>query len=110
MHCIHSSLALCITLYVLRVVSRLQGDTLSDSRSEEDHRPRLSEQAVPDISCEFHNRVGEKKSKYFIFFGLHICVFLLLCAVFLASLIMNGFIWSSANARGGHCGGSTSGM
>lgn len=108
MHCIHSSLALCTTLYVLRVVSRLQGDTLSDSRSEEDHRPRISEQAVPDISCEFHNIVGEKNLN--IFFWLHICVFLLLCAVLLASLIMNGFIWSSANARGGHCGGSTSGM
>ncbi|XP_014848197.1 PREDICTED: uncharacterized protein C8orf34 homolog [Poecilia mexicana] len=28
----------------------LQGDTLSNSRSEEDHGPRISEQAVPDIS------------------------------------------------------------
>lgn len=33
------------------VVSRLQGDSLSDNRSEENHRPHISEQAVPDISC-----------------------------------------------------------
>lgn len=38
-------------------VSRLQGDSLSDNRSEEDRRPHISEQAVPDISCRFaqHN-------------------------------------------------------
>lgn len=45
------------SVYVLRVVSRLQGDTLSDSRSEEEHRPHISEQAVPDISCKFHKTV-----------------------------------------------------
>eukprot|EP00064_Thunnus_orientalis_P003929 superscaffoldBa00000343_g3940 len=28
----------------------LQGDSLSDNRSEEEHRPHISEQAVPDIS------------------------------------------------------------
>lgn len=43
--------------YVLRVVSRLQGDSLSDSRSEEERRTRVSEQAVPDISCKLHDRV-----------------------------------------------------
>lgn len=39
--------SLCCVLF-----SRLQGDTLSDSRSEEEHRPHISEQAVPDISCK----------------------------------------------------------
>ncbi|XP_043961280.1 uncharacterized protein C8orf34 homolog isoform X2 [Gambusia affinis] len=39
-----------VTLNICSRCARLQGDTLSDSRSEEDHRPRLSEQAVPDIS------------------------------------------------------------
>ncbi|XP_056155820.1 uncharacterized protein C8orf34 homolog [Lampris incognitus] len=29
----------------------LQGDSLSDSRAEEEHRPHVLEQAVPDISC-----------------------------------------------------------
>lgn len=38
-------------VYVLCVVCRLQGDSLSDTKSEEDHRPHVSEQAVPDISC-----------------------------------------------------------
>lgn len=41
------SASLCCVLF-----SRLQGDTLSDSRSEEEHRPHISEQAVPDISCK----------------------------------------------------------
>uniref|UniRef100_A0A3Q3AFV9 Chromosome 8 open reading frame 34 n=1 Tax=Kryptolebias marmoratus TaxID=37003 RepID=A0A3Q3AFV9_KRYMA len=36
----------------LNICSRLQGDTLSNSRSEEEHRPHVSEQAVPDISCK----------------------------------------------------------
>ncbi|XP_054893163.1 uncharacterized protein C8orf34 homolog [Poeciliopsis prolifica] len=39
-----------VTLNICSRCARLQGDTLSDSRSEEDHRPRISEQAVPDIS------------------------------------------------------------
>lgn len=41
--------------YVLRVVSRLQGDSVSGSRSEEERRPHAAEQAVPDISCTLHN-------------------------------------------------------
>lgn len=41
--------------YVLRVVSRLQGDSLSESRSEEERRLHVAEQAVPDISCMLHN-------------------------------------------------------
>ncbi|KAF0028124.1 hypothetical protein F2P81_019211 [Scophthalmus maximus] len=36
----------------LNICSRLQGDSLSDSRSEEERRTRVSEQAVPDISCK----------------------------------------------------------
>lgn len=44
-------------LNVLCVVSRLQGDTLSDSRSKEGHRPHISEQAVPDISCKFQKHL-----------------------------------------------------
>lgn len=43
---------MCTVVYVWCVVSRLQGDSLSDSRSEEQHRPHISEQAVPDISCK----------------------------------------------------------
>ncbi|XP_070409472.1 uncharacterized protein C8orf34 homolog isoform X3 [Nothobranchius furzeri] len=34
----------------LNICSRLQGDTLSNSRSEEEHRSHISEQAVPDIT------------------------------------------------------------
>uniref|UniRef100_A0A3Q2C6L6 Chromosome 8 open reading frame 34 n=1 Tax=Cyprinodon variegatus TaxID=28743 RepID=A0A3Q2C6L6_CYPVA len=45
-----------VTLNICSRCARLQGDTLSDSRSEEDHRSHISEQAVPDISCEFHNK------------------------------------------------------
>lgn len=45
------------SVYVSCVVSRLQGDSLSDNRSEEEHRPHVSEQAVPDISCKLHNTV-----------------------------------------------------
>ncbi|CAI5673303.1 uncharacterized protein C8orf34 homolog isoform X1 [Oreochromis niloticus] len=39
-----------VTLNICSRCARLQGDTLSDSRSEEEHRPHISEQAVPDIS------------------------------------------------------------
>ncbi|XP_015243591.1 PREDICTED: uncharacterized protein C8orf34 homolog, partial [Cyprinodon variegatus] len=39
-----------VTLNICSRCARLQGDTLSDSRSEEDHRSHISEQAVPDIS------------------------------------------------------------
>ncbi|XP_007554633.1 uncharacterized protein C8orf34 homolog [Poecilia formosa] len=39
-----------VTLNICSRCARLQGDTLSNSRSEEDHRPHISEQAVPDIS------------------------------------------------------------
>ncbi|XP_076617081.1 uncharacterized protein C8orf34 homolog isoform X2 [Chaetodon auriga] len=37
-------------VWLLTSSGRLQGDSLSDTRSEEEHRPHISEQAVPDIS------------------------------------------------------------
>ncbi|KAF7668838.1 hypothetical protein LDENG_00279440 [Lucifuga dentata] len=40
-----------VTLNICSRCARLQGNSLSDNRSEEQHRPRTSEQAVPDISC-----------------------------------------------------------
>ncbi|TMS15976.1 Uncharacterized protein E3U43_013269, partial [Larimichthys crocea] len=39
-----------VTLNICSRCARLQGDSLSDTRSEEEHRPHISEQAVPDIS------------------------------------------------------------
>ncbi|XP_031137813.1 uncharacterized protein C8orf34 homolog [Sander lucioperca] len=39
-----------VTLNICSRCARLQGDSLSDGRSEEEHRPYISEQAVPDIS------------------------------------------------------------
>nr|XP_033494030.1 uncharacterized protein C8orf34 homolog isoform X3 [Epinephelus lanceolatus] len=39
-----------VTLNICSRCARLQGDSLSDGRSEEEHRPHISEQAVPDIS------------------------------------------------------------
>lgn len=52
----------CTVAYVLRVVSRLQGDSLSESRSEEERRPHVAEQAVPDISCKFHSAAAMLRS------------------------------------------------
>lgn len=46
-----SDLQPCAVAYVPPVVPRLQGDSLSGSRSEEERRPHVPEQAVPDISC-----------------------------------------------------------
>uniref|UniRef100_A0A3Q3NEB1 Chromosome 8 open reading frame 34 n=1 Tax=Mastacembelus armatus TaxID=205130 RepID=A0A3Q3NEB1_9TELE len=43
-----------VTLNICSRCARLQGDSLSDSRSEEEHRFHISEQAVPDISCKLH--------------------------------------------------------
>ncbi|XP_076027424.1 uncharacterized protein C8orf34 homolog [Genypterus blacodes] len=40
-----------VTLNICSRCARLQGDSLSDGRSREEHRPHTSEQAVPDISC-----------------------------------------------------------
>ncbi|TWW71015.1 hypothetical protein D4764_17G0004980 [Takifugu flavidus] len=40
----------CAVAYVRPVVPRLQGDSLSGSRSEEERRPHVPEQAVPDLS------------------------------------------------------------
>ncbi|XP_068604120.1 uncharacterized protein C8orf34 homolog [Brachionichthys hirsutus] len=39
-----------VTLNICSRCARLQGDSLPDTRSEEEHRPRITEQAVPDIS------------------------------------------------------------
>nr|XP_040023501.1 uncharacterized protein C8orf34 homolog isoform X4 [Gasterosteus aculeatus aculeatus] len=39
-----------VTLNICSRCARLQGDSLSDARSEEDHKSHVSEQAVPDIS------------------------------------------------------------
>ncbi|XP_029004343.1 uncharacterized protein C8orf34 homolog isoform X3 [Betta splendens] len=39
-----------VTLNICSRCARLQGDSLSDNRSEEDNRSHVSEQAVPDIS------------------------------------------------------------
>ncbi|KAM6908040.1 uncharacterized protein C8orf34 homolog [Lycodopsis pacificus] len=39
-----------VTLNICSRCARLQGDSLSDGRSEEEHRSRISEQAVPDIA------------------------------------------------------------
>lgn len=98
----HSTTKVYSSVYVLRVVSRLQGDSLSDTRSEEEHRPHISEQAVPDISCKLNNTAQiffkflwshAPLSPSFLFFFLFVCV-----------------VWSSSIARGGHSGGTVAGM
>lgn len=61
------------SVYALRVVSRLQGDSLSESRSEEEHRPHTSEQAVPDISCKLHN-TAQIQTSYFSLTSFYIFV------------------------------------
>ncbi len=55
------------------VVSRLQGDSLSYSRSEEEPRPHVSEQAVPDISCKLHNTAQIQSDFLLHFCGLTLC-------------------------------------
>ncbi|XP_029935276.1 uncharacterized protein C8orf34 homolog [Myripristis murdjan] len=40
-----------VTLNICSRCARLQGDSLSDTRADEEHRPNIAEQAVPDISC-----------------------------------------------------------
>uniref|UniRef100_A0A3Q1GX88 Chromosome 8 open reading frame 34 n=1 Tax=Acanthochromis polyacanthus TaxID=80966 RepID=A0A3Q1GX88_9TELE len=59
-----------VTLNICSRCARLQGDTLSDSRSEEEHRPHVSEQAVPDISCKLQFKLKMVTSLY-IFVVLH---------------------------------------
>lgn len=68
------------SVYVLCVVSRLQGDSLSDSRSEEEHRPHISEQAVPDISCKLHNTVQIQSNSFFFFFFASFNIFVVSCS------------------------------
>uniref|UniRef100_A0A3B4UJK1 Chromosome 8 open reading frame 34 n=1 Tax=Seriola dumerili TaxID=41447 RepID=A0A3B4UJK1_SERDU len=55
-----------VTLNICSRCARLQGDSLSDSRSEEEHRPHISEQAVPDISCKLCNAVQIQSSYFFL--------------------------------------------
>lgn len=64
---ISTQLPMCTVVYVLCVVSRLQGDSLSDTRSEEEHRPHVSEQAVPDISCMLHNTAQIQRSYIYVY-------------------------------------------
>uniref|UniRef100_A0A3Q3IC23 Uncharacterized protein n=1 Tax=Monopterus albus TaxID=43700 RepID=A0A3Q3IC23_MONAL len=59
-----------VTLNICSRCARLQGDSLSDSRFEEDHRPHISEQAVPDISCKLYN-TAQIQSSYFLKLFLH---------------------------------------
>lgn len=100
-------------LFVFRVVSRLQGDSLSDTRSEEERRPHISEQAVPDISCKFHN-TAQIQSSYYSFF-LSFFFFLHFCGLTLSSVLSPPplfvcVVWSSSIAWGGHSGGAVAGM
>ena len=77
-------------VHALRVVSRLQGDTLSDSRSEEEHRPHISEQAVPDISGKYATHSSISKCFCFLTYS---CIFVLPSAlpfVFLVLRVLSG--------------------
>lgn len=88
-------------------VSRLQGDSLSDNRSEEEHRPHISEQAVPDISCKSHNTQIRRwyfKKKIII---LHVCGLMSPC---LFPVFLLCIFWSSSIAWGGHSGRTFAGM
>lgn len=101
-------------LFVLRVVSRLQGDSLSDTRSEEEHRPHISEQAVPDISCKFHN-TAQIQSSYYSFFFLFFYISVvsrspLCCSSPPPPPVCVCVVWSSSIAWGGHSGGAVAGM
>lgn len=81
--------------YVLPVVSRLQGDSLSESRSEEERWPHVAEQAVPDISCMLPNAAAMLRS------GVCVC-----------SLRTNvsSFLLRSSVAWGGPVARTTAGM
>lgn len=98
---------MCPVVYVLCVVSRLQGDSLSDSRSEEQHRTHISEQAVPDISCKLHETAHIQCSSKYIW----IFTFLwsnAACSVFFSVFVRD--VWFSSFVRVGHSGGTTAGM
>lgn len=98
---------MCIVVYVWCVVSRLQGDSLSDSRSEEQHRPHISEQAVPDISCKLH-KTAQIQCSY-----KYIRIFTLLWSNTPCSVLFFLFVrvvWFSSFVRVGHRGGTTAGM
>lgn len=78
-------LPMCTVVYMcVCCVSRLQGDSLSDNRSEEEHRPHISEQAVPDISCKLHNTVHVQT--YYMFLTSRY-IFVVSCSALSFSLI-----------------------
>lgn len=62
-----SDLQPCTVAYVPLVVPRLQGDSLSESRSEVERRPHVPEQAVPDISCTLHDAAAMLRSHTWVF-------------------------------------------
>lgn len=100
--------------HVLCVVSRLQGDSLSDNRSEEDRRPHISEQAVPDISCRFAQHGSNSAALYivvlgFFFFFLTFWWFNTPSALVLLFLFVCD-VWFSSIVRFGHGGGAAAGM
>ncbi|XP_075936788.1 uncharacterized protein C8orf34 homolog isoform X2 [Anarhichas minor] len=76
-----------VTLNICSRCARLQGDSLSDGRSEEEHRSHISEQAVPDISCELHNTV-QIQSSYLKKKKKKKCCGLTLCSVL--SVLLSG--------------------
>lgn len=109
---------MCTVAYVFCVVSRLQGDSLSESRSEEEHRPHVAEQAVPDISCMLHNK------DYILFSYTWFCVYTYIymyiylfsflcfhppCSVLLFFLSVH-VDWFSSLARGGRSSRTIAGM
>lgn len=103
---ISTQLPMCTVVYVLCVVSRLQGDSLSDTRSEEEHRPHVSEQAVPDISCMLHNTAQIQYSYTYVYVFLHFCG--LTCSVLFFLFVR--VVWFSSIVWGGHRGGTAAGM
>uniref|UniRef100_A0A3Q3FNQ2 Chromosome 8 open reading frame 34 n=1 Tax=Labrus bergylta TaxID=56723 RepID=A0A3Q3FNQ2_9LABR len=54
-----------VTLNICSRCARLQGDSLSDGRPEDEHRTHISEQAVPDISCKLH-KTPQYSAGYFV--------------------------------------------
>uniref|UniRef100_A0A672ZUT7 Chromosome 8 open reading frame 34 n=1 Tax=Sphaeramia orbicularis TaxID=375764 RepID=A0A672ZUT7_9TELE len=87
-----------VTLNICSRCARLQGDSLSDTKSDEEHRPHISEQAVPDISCKLPNSVNSKHK-------------ILPIAGFLQSHVLYNrpkFLWADLKAvRGGSSVGQT---
>lgn len=106
---IYPDLPLCTMLYVLHVVSRLQGDSLSESRSEEEHRPLISEQAVPNISCMLHNTVQIMQTYVCVYSSVFGCFAVSNPSVLLFVPFV-GLAWFSSIARAGHITRTIAGM